>query len=73
MRLRSKLDGAILNAELRSPPEDVNYGSRVLMTDNRVTLNMVEAQRDYELLSATPEERAILEEEGYFLSPAGRE
>jgi hypothetical protein len=75
MRIRSKLDGVVLDAELRSPVEDTNYGNLLLMADTgwgKVSINMVEAQRDYELLSASPEELGRLEEAGYYLAPAGR-
>jgi hypothetical protein len=75
MRIRSRLDGVVLNAELRWPAEDTNYGNLMLMADSgrgKFSINMVEAQRDYELLSASPVELTHLEEAGYYLAPAGR-
>ena len=56
MKIRSKLDGTVLNAQLQPPAEDINYGNLVLMidtADGRVALNMVEAQDDYEIVEMT--------------------
>lgn len=75
MRIRSKTDGAVLDAELCPPAEDTNYGNLVPMArtgQGRVAINMVEAQQDYELVAASPEEQARLEEAGYFLATPGR-
>jgi hypothetical protein len=75
MKLRSKRDGAILNARLETPAEDTNYGNFLLMVDTadgEVALNMVEAQADYELVAADMKEQAELERAGYFLVQADR-
>ena len=76
MRIRSRLDGTVLNAQLQPAAEDVNYGNLVLMVetaDGRVALNMVEAQDDYEIVEAGIDEQAQLEQAGYFLTQADRE
>lgn len=76
MRIRSKLEGVILRAEIRPQPED-GQGRRLVIVGHlrqarQVPLGPLTAAIGYELFTATREERSALEQAGYHLADAGQ-